>query len=163
MTVLSLSRITERLTCNAPILFHLKWRVSWTMRRTFHLWDDRCVFALIWLSGVTGCSKRPALIDLFHQAHKEGRPGMSDVSPPPPRSGISRLSFDSTLLSPPLLLSCDCCCSFCLVRFLLMAHSPDPPPPRKFFSNYIIFNIPSLFFFLLFYLLCDFCLAATRR
>ena len=37
--------------------------------------------------------------------HLEGRPGMSDVSPPLPLSGISGLSFDSTLLSPLLFFS----------------------------------------------------------
>ena len=41
----------------------------------------------------------------------EGRPGMSDVSP---LSGISGLSFDSTLLSPVLF--------FCLVLFLFLTY-----------------------------------------
>ena len=40
----------------------------------------------------------------------EGRPGMSDVSP---LSGISGLSFDSTLLSPLLF--------FCLVLLLFLS------------------------------------------
>ena len=41
----------------------------------------------------------------------EGRPGMSDVSP---LSGISGLSFDSTLLSPLLF--------FCLILILVMSY-----------------------------------------
>ena len=50
----------------------------------------------------------------------EGRPGISDVSPPPP-SGISGLSFDSTLLSPLLVFLAQFCYSFCLILFFLPA------------------------------------------
>ena len=49
----------------------------------------------------------------------EGRPGMSDVSP---LSGISGLSFDSTLLSP-LLFFCLVLLPFCLIVFCLLALS----------------------------------------
>ena len=59
----------------------------------------------------------------------EGRPGMSDVSP---LSGISGLSFDSTLLYPLLF--------FCLVLLLFLSGLFLPAGPffrtfsRKFFS-----------------------------
>ena len=46
---------------------------------------------------------------LLHTTAPEGRPGMSDVSP---LSGISGLSFDSTLLSTRLF--------FCLVPLLCL-------------------------------------------
>ena len=48
----------------------------------------------------------------------EGRPGMSDVSP---LSGISGLSFDSTLLSPLLF--------FCLVLLLFLSYRFLPAGP----------------------------------
>ena len=62
----------------------------------------------------------------------EGRPGMSDVSP---LSGISGMSFDSTLLSPLLF--------FCLVLLpFLSYHFLSAGPffstfPRKFFNIFI--------------------------
>ena len=52
--------------------------------------------------------------DFIHRT-PEGRPGMSDVSP---LSGISGLSFDSTLLSP-LLFFCLVLLPFLFYRFLL--------------------------------------------
>ncbi len=48
----------------------------------------------------------------------EGRPGMSDVSP---LSGISGLSFDSTLLSPVLF--------FCLVLLPFLSYRFLPAGP----------------------------------
>ena len=48
----------------------------------------------------------------------EGRPGMSDVSP---LSGISGLSFDSTLLSPLLF--------FCLVLLPFLSYRVLPAGP----------------------------------
>ena len=72
------------------------------------------------------CSKRSSFVLLRRQRHSlpgtveygnpfpispEGKSGMSDVSP---LSGISGLSFDSTLLSPVLF--------FCLVLFLFLTY-----------------------------------------
>ena len=51
---------------------------------------------------------------MFHSLTPEGRPGMSDVSP---LSGISGLSFDSTLLSP-LSFFCLVLLPFLSYRFL---------------------------------------------
>ena len=52
----------------------------------------------------------------------EGRPGMSDVSS---LSGISGLSFDSTLLSPRLFFCRELFLFLSYLFFCLQAHSPD--------------------------------------
>ena len=59
----------------------------------------------------------------FPDKSPEGRPGMSDVSP---LSGISGLSFDSTLLSPLLF--------FCLVLLPFLSYCFLPAGP--FFSTF---------------------------
>ena len=68
--------------------------------------------------------------ELCYVIPPEGRPGMSDVSP---LSGISGLSFDSTLLSP-LLFFCLALLPFLSYRFL---------PAGPFFSTFSrkFFNI----------------------
>ena len=71
----------------------------------------------------------PSVNDIALMFAPEGRPGMSDVSP---LSGISGLSFDSTLLSPLLF--------FCLVLLPFLSYSFLPAGPffstfsRKFFK-----------------------------
>ena len=57
-----------------------------------------------------------------------GRPGMSDVSP---LSGISGLSFDATLLSPPLFFCIVLLLFLSYLFFCLLAHSPELFPENS--------------------------------
>ena len=65
-------------------------------------------------------------------ADLEGRPEMSDVYP---LSGISGLSFDSTLLSPLLFLCLLPLLFLCCLFFCLLALSLDLFFPRKFLTT----------------------------
>ena len=94
-------------------------------------------FIIIGSSGSSSSSM--SFLREFSRLTPEGRPGMFDVSP---LSGISGLSFDSTLLSPLLF--------FCLV--LLLVHSLELSQENP--SN--IFSLRDSFF-----VYCS-CLAARR-
>ncbi len=89
--------------------------VNWVKRVsdwTFGMWTN-CTYLFVFMLSTS----------------PEGRPGMSDVSP---LSGISGLSFDSTLLSPLLF--------FCLVLLPFLSYCFLPAGPffstfsRKFFN-----------------------------
>ena len=85
------------------------------------------------------CQKR---VSYYCSEHPKGRPGMSDVSP---LSGISGLSFDSTLLSPLLF--------FCLVLLPFLSFSASWPFLLNFFQKILQYFLFRDSFFVVVWLL----------
>ena len=93
-------------------------------------WCEWCLISMFWMAS---CKNGHITCNGFQsgiQWTPEGRPGMSDVSP---LSGISGLSFDSTLLSPLLF--------FCLVLLLFSCYPFLPAGPFFWTFSRNFFNI----------------------